>query len=250
MSDIAVTFRDVTKQYRFGAVSSGGVKNFLLHLPTHLKGMFNRSSFRALDSVSFEVKKGECLGVIGNNGSGKSTTLGLIAGVLRPTRGTVDTDGQIAPLLELGAGFHPELSGRDNIILNGVLLGMTLRQVREKMDDIIAFSELGEFIEHPIRVYSSGMVMRLGFAVAVHIDPDILLVDEVLAVGDREFQEKCLKRMEEFRSHGVTMVFVSHDLGEVERISDRVALLNKGCLVELGAPGETVEHYRRHFHGI
>ena len=222
-----------------------GVKNFLLHLPTHLRAMRERSPFRALSEVSFDIPKGECLGIIGRNGAGKSTTLALIAGVLRPTDGIIETHGHIAPLLELGAGFHPELSGRENIVLNGILLGMTRDQVMARMDEIIVFSELGDFIERPIRVYSSGMVVRLGFSVAVHLDPEILLIDEVLAVGDEVFQQKCLKKMAEFRASGVTMVFVSHDLKDVERVSDRVALLDNGRLANLGQPSEVVSEYKK-----
>ena len=200
-----------------------------------------------LDDVSFEVRRGECVSFIGRNGAGKSTTLGLIAGVIRPTSGTVETGGRICPLLELGAGFHSELSGRDNIVLNGVLLGLTRAEVRERMDQIIEFSELGRQIDQPIRTYSSGMTARLGFSVAVHLEPDILLVDEALSVGDEAFQEKCLDRMKAFIEDDVTMIYVSHALTTVEEVSDRVVLLDRGQLVMVGEPSEVVEHYHERF---
>jgi lipopolysaccharide transport system ATP-binding protein len=217
----------------------------LLHLPRFIRELKNRKPFHALDGVSFEVRRGECLGIIGRNGSGKSTTLGLIAGVLRPTSGEIIVRGRTAPLLELGAGFHPELSGRENIILNGILLGMTRAQVMDRIEDIIEFSGVREFIHRPIRVYSSGMVARLGFSVAVHLDPEILLIDEVLAVGDEDFQKKCLAKMHEFHSHGVTMVFVSHDLDDIAKICDRVALLEKGHLVEIGETNRVIANYTK-----
>ena len=243
--DPVIRFENVTKEYPLGAINVSGVKDFLLHLPKYLRERRKRRRFRALHSVSFQVEKGECFGVIGRNGSGKSTTLGLIAGVLRPTLGRVETQGHICPLLELGAGFHSELTGRENILMNGILLGMTREQVMDRMEDIIAFSELGEFIERPIRVYSSGMVARLGFSVVVHLDPEILLIDEVLAVGDQAFQEKCLRKMVEFRDAGVTMVYVSHSMDTVEEICSRVALIEKGELVSAGAPHETISEYYR-----
>ena len=200
---------------------SGGLKNLLLHFPTAFKSM-RKSSFTALKDISFEVFAGETIGVIGINGAGKSTILGLLAGVLKPSSGQVTVDGRIAPLLELGAGFHTELSGRENILLNGILLGMLKREVEEKSDAIIEFSELEEFIDQPIRTYSSGMLARLGFSVAVHCDPDILLIDEVLAVGDLEFQKKCTEKMLDFKKNGKTIVFVSHNVEEIRRVCGRV----------------------------
>ena len=200
---------------------SGGIKNLLLHFPTAIKSI-RKSSFTALKDISFKVFAGETIGFIGINGAGKSTILGLLAGVLKPSSGQVTVDGRIAPLLELGAGFHTELSGRENILLNGILLGMLKREVEEKSDAIIEFSELEEFIDQPIRTYSSGMLARLGFSVAVHCDPDILLVDEVLAVGDQDFQNKCIKKMLGFKEIGKTIVFVSHHVEEIRRVCDRV----------------------------
>jgi len=163
----------------------------------------------ALKDISFEVKKGEILGIIGPNGAGKTTILSLIAGVTRPTKGKIDIQGRIAPLIALGAGFHPELTGKENIYLNSIIMGMTKKQIQKKFDAIVDFAELGEFLNTPVKRYSSGMHARLGFATAIHIDPDILLVDEVLAVGDFAFQKKCLERMEKFKQSGVSIVFVS-----------------------------------------
>jgi lipopolysaccharide transport system ATP-binding protein len=244
--ETTIRFENVTKRYRVGTMSAVGLKNAIIHLPEYIRSLRHHQPFTALSDISLEVKKAECLGIIGKNGSGKSTTLGLIAGVLRPTLGQVSTQGRICPLLELGAGFHFELTGRENIMLNGVLLGMRRAEVAERMDDIIAFSELGEFIDRCVRVYSSGMIARLGFSVAVHMDPDILLVDEVLAVGDQDFQGKCIARMREFRDRGTTMVFVSHNMAEVRRICTRVALLEAGRLVELGAADSVTSHYEHH----
>jgi lipopolysaccharide transport system ATP-binding protein len=238
----AIIFDKVTKNFLPDTMASG-FKDLVLHFARRFKEYRERKPFCALNNVSFTVKHGECFGVIGRNGSGKSTTLGMIAGVIRPTRGTITTHGRICPLLELGAGFHPELSGEENIILNGVLLGLTRATVAAKMDEIIAFSGLHDFIHRPLRVYSSGMMARLGFSVAVHLDPEILLVDEVLAVGDEEFQRKCLAKMQEFRERKVTIVFVTHSLGDVERICDRVALLEAGNLVALGEPKEVIAEY-------
>ncbi|HUW58108.1 MAG TPA: ABC transporter ATP-binding protein [Planctomycetota bacterium] len=244
--DVVIRLENVTKSYRLGSVAKAGVKDLVLHLPTHLRERRRQRLFEALRDVSFEVARGECLGIIGRNGSGKSTTLGLIAGVLRPSAGRIETHGRICPLLELGAGFHFELTGTENIVLNGILLGMTRREIDERMAEIVAFSGLGDFVHRPVRVYSAGMVARLGFAVAVHLDPDILLVDEVLAVGDLAFQGKCLERMEGFRASGTTMVFVSHSLGDVERICDRVAFLDAGRLLDLGEPRTVISAYKDH----
>lgn len=247
--DAAIQFQSVTKEYRAGALSSEGIKSLLIRLPALLREHRRVQGFRALDDVTFHVRPGECFGVIGRNGSGKSTTLGLIAGVLRPDVGEVRVRGRIAPLLELGAGFHPYLSGRENIQLNGVLLGLTLREVRGRMESIIEFSELGSFIDRPLRTYSSGMIARLGFSVAVHLDPEVLLVDEVLAVGDEGFHRKCFAKMEEFRHRGVTIVYVSHNLPEIQRICDRAAMLEAGKLVALDVPKPVIAEYLARLNG-
>lgn len=201
------------------------------------------SKFEALCDISFEVHKGETFGIIGKNGAGKSTTLGLIAGVLKPTRGKVIVKGRISPLLELGAGFHQELTGRENIMLNGVLMGLTRAGVARKMDSIIDFSELGNFIDQPIRVYSSGMLARLGFSVVANLDPEILLIDEVLAVGDMNFQKKCIDKMMSFKKGGVTIIFVSHSMPDIEKICDRVAWLDNHTIKLMGNTKDVISNY-------
>jgi lipopolysaccharide transport system ATP-binding protein len=199
--------------------------------------------FEALHDISFNVNKGESIGIIGRNGAGKSTMLGLMAGVLKPTEGRVTVNGKVAPLLELGGGFHAELTGRENIILNGILLGMTKAEVKRKMDVIIEFSELGSFIEQPIRMYSSGMLARLGFSVIANLEPDILLIDEILAVGDKDFQKKCLEKMKEFKKLGVTMVLVSHNMGDVEMMCDRAIWIEDHYQKMDGHPSEVIQNY-------
>ena len=244
-SNVAIRLEAVSKRYYLGSPVGDGLKNLVLHLPSQIKAIRERKPFDALTDVSFEVHRGECLSLIGRNGAGKSTTLGLIAGVLRASTGKVETFGRICPLLELGAGFNQQLTGRENIMLNGVLLGLTRQEVRDRTADIIAFSELNDFIDAPLRTYSSGMVVRLGFSIAVHLDPDILLVDEVLAVGDHRFRQKCLDRIEQFRARNTTIMLVSHDVATAAKISDRVALLEGGRLVQIGDP-ETVTRF---YHG-
>lgn len=221
MREPLIIFDHVHKNYPLYHHVTSGIKNFVFHLPKAIRHMKN-SKYTALTDISFEVKKGEALGIIGRNGAGKSTILGLIAGVLKASEGKVVVKGRISPLLELGAGFHHELTGRENIMLNGVLLGLTRRDVFRRMDEIIEFSELGEFVDQPIRTYSSGMLARLGFSVVSSLDPEILLIDEILSVGDLNFQKKCIDRMMGFKRDGVTIVFVSHSMEDVERICDRV----------------------------
>jgi lipopolysaccharide transport system ATP-binding protein len=239
---IAVRFEHVSKSYpRYSQILTG-VKASLLQLPQTLKS-FRRNRLMALNDVSFEIKQGESLGLIGPNGSGKSTTLALIAGVLKPQVGKVEVRGRIAPLLELGAGFHPELTGRENILLNGILLGLTRREVLAKMEEIVAFSELESFIDQPIRTYSSGMYARLGFSVAAHLDPEILLIDEVLAVGDLGFQAKCREKLDDFKRRQVTIVLVSHSVGEIRGFCDRVIWLNNGRIAADGQPGVVISRF-------
>jgi ABC-type polysaccharide/polyol phosphate transport system ATPase subunit len=198
----------------------------------------------ALAGVSFEVERGEAFGIVGGNGSGKSTLLKLIAGILRPDAGRVVTDGRVAALIELGAGFHPEISGRENIYINGSVLGLTRRQVEQRFDRIVEFAGLADFIDEPVKNYSSGMYVRLGFAVAIHTDPDILLVDEVLAVGDEAFAHQCLRRIEELLAGGRTVVFVSHSLALVEDVCSRVLWLDRGRARLIGEPRRVVDAYR------
>lgn len=200
--------------------------------------------FDALKNVSFEVPKGQMLGLIGRNGSGKSTLLKIVAGVYRPTGGTVQVQGSLAPLIELGAGFQHELTGRENILLNGLLMGYSKRQMQEREQRIIDFAEIGDFIDSPVKQYSSGMYMRLAFSVATEIDPEILLIDEIMAVGDTSFQEKCFQRVREFLKAGKTIVFVSHDMAQVAEHCDRAILLDHGSIVADGRPDEVIEAYR------
>ncbi len=202
----------------------------------------DKNVFNALDGVSFEVRDGESVALLGFNGSGKSTLLKLISGVLRPDTGTVGTRGRVAGLIEVGAGFHPDLTGRENVYLNGAILGMTEQQIDARFDDIVGFSEIEKFIDTEVKFYSSGMFLRLAFSVAVHSDPEVFLIDEILAVGDEPFQRKCIDRITELKAEGRTLVIVSHDLDLVSRICERGILLEKGHKV---ADGPTVELVKR-----
>ncbi len=242
MSDPVIVLENVSKQYPLYHHISGGLKHFLFNLPESLRAVRN-SQFEVLTDVSFSVQRGETFGIIGKNGSGKSTTLGLIAGVLTPSQGRVATRGRISPLLELGGGFHHELTGRENIILSGVLLGLRRSEVLVRLEEIVEFADIGDFIDQPIRVYSSGMLARLGFSMVATLNPEILLIDEILAVGDLNFQLKCLNRMIEFKKSGVTMVFVSHRMEDILRMCDRVVWIEDHRIKHLGAAGEVVERY-------
>jgi ABC-type polysaccharide/polyol phosphate transport system ATPase subunit len=202
-------------------------------------------TFWALKDISFEVPRGRALGVIGRNGAGKSTLLKLLAGITAPTRGRIVLHGSVAALIEVGSGFHPELTGRENVFLSGAILGMKRREIAAKLESIVEFAGVGRFIDTPVKWYSSGMYVRLGFAVAAHLEADILLVDEVLAVGDAEFQVKCLQRIQELRDRGVTSLFISHDLTAVERLCDSAILLEAGQLAAAGAPADVVATYHR-----
>ena len=238
----AVTFNDVYKEYPFYQHITAGFKSFLFHLPRSIASL-KKTKFIALKGISFEVEQGEVFGIIGRNGSGKSTILGLTAGVMKPDRGSVKTQGKISSLLELGAGFHPDLSGIENIMLNGILSGNTRADMMKKMEQIIAFSELGDFIYQPLRTYSSGMHARLGFSVAVHIDPEILLVDEALAVGDLDFKGKCNRKMKEFTESGATIIIVSHDMPAIAELCNRVAWIDSGTIMKIGSPIEVIKEY-------
>jgi ABC-type polysaccharide/polyol phosphate transport system ATPase subunit len=203
-----------------------------------------RHAFWALKDVSFDVRRGEALGIIGPNGSGKSTLVKLFSRVTAPTEGTITLKGRLSALIELGAGFHPDLTARENIFLNGSILGMDYREIARKISDIVEFAEIDDFIDIPVKRYSSGMFVRLGFSIAVHLDADIMLFDEILAVGDVAFQARCFERVEELRKAGKTVVLVSHDFAAIERICDRAILLRSGKVEMMGEPPAVIEHYQ------
>src|SRR3954453_2027424 len=224
----AIELDHVTKIYRrYGGRQFATLKSALLQRSV-LRDLQPRDTFPALKDVSFKVAKGSTFGVMGRNGSGKSTALKLVAGITKPTSGTVRVDGRISALIELGAGFHPEISGRENVFINGIMLGLSKREIQDRFDEIVDFAELREFIDAPVKTYSSGMYMRLGFAVAINVDPDVLLVDEVLAVGDEGFTHKCLDKFSEFRRRGKTILLVTHSLNLVERFCDEAVWLDEG----------------------
>ncbi|MEK7201984.1 MAG: ABC transporter ATP-binding protein [Patescibacteria group bacterium] len=231
----SVIFDDVWKYYPLYHQITGGIKHFLINMPAAVKQM-KESKFWAVNGLSFEVDKGEVLGIMGPNGAGKSTVMAMIAGVIKPSKGKVTVRGRVAPLLELGAGFHHDLTGRENAVLNGILLGMTKKEIMARLDQVLAFAELGEFIDQPIRTYSTGMMARLGFSVAVHTDPEILLVDEILAVGDESFQRKCFAKMNEFKERGITIILISHDRTTMERFCDRIIEIKDGKLANTYHP--------------
>ena len=240
-SDQAILLEDVSVRYRVPSERIGTFKEYMIRL---VKGQIQMRTFWALNGVSLDIQRGEVFGVIGNNGAGKSTLLKVVARVLRPTRGRVVVKGRVAPLLELGAGFHPELTGKENIFLNGALLGFSRHETLEKYDQIVDFSELGEFINAPIRTYSTGMYARLGFSVATASEPDVLIVDEILGVGDETFRKKCQVRIETFRQRGAAILLVSHDMSTVERMCQRVAWLDHGVVKVVDEPAKVIKAYR------
>lgn len=245
MRDKIIIFDNVRKSFPYYGYITAGFKNFLFNFITAIK--HSRKKFIALDNISFEVYRGECLGIIGKNGAGKSTLLGLIAGVLKPDSGKILVKGKVSPLLELGAGFHPDLSGRENIVLNGVLLGMTKKEVMRKLENIIDFAELGDFIDQPLRTYSSGMIARLGFSIVAHLDPEILLIDEILAVGDMKFQKKCINKIFEFKKNKVTIILVSHDISQIENLCDRVLWIENHRVKMLDNASKVCNLYKKTF---
>lgn len=240
-----IHFENVVQRFRLIRERPDTLREVFTHL------FRNRSSyheFEALKNVSFSIPDGQVVGIIGRNGSGKSTILKIIAGVYLPTSGRVSVSGKVAALIELGAGFHADLTGRENILLNGLLLGLTKREIQACEQRILEFAELGEFIDSPIKQYSSGMFMRLGFAIATEVDPDILLMDEILAVGDAPFQEKCRARLDDFRKRRKTIIFVSHDLGAVRTLCERAILIQGGILVADGPADEVASQYEELVH--
>ena len=237
----AVRVDDVSKRFRIYKEKMTSLKERVLKF-----GRVPFEEFWALQDIDLVIEQGETVGLLGHNGSGKSTLLKCMAGILQPTSGEIEVSGRLAALLELGAGFHPELTGRENVYLNASILGMSKREIARRFDDIVAFAELERFIDNQVKHYSSGMYVRLGFAVAVNMEPDVLLVDEVLAVGDENFQRKCLDRVRQFQREGRTIVFVTHAADLVRQICDRAAVLDHGQMVALGTPGEAVRAYREH----
>lgn len=238
--EYAIDVRDVTKIYKLYDKPIDRLKESLN--PFHRN--YHRD-FYALNHISFQVKKGETVGIIGTNGSGKSTILKIITGVLTPTTGTAEVDGVISALLELGAGFNMDYTGIENIYMNGTMMGFSRKEMDEKLQDILDFADIGDFVYQPVKTYSSGMFVRLAFALAINVDPEILIVDEALSVGDVFFQAKCYRRMEEIRKSGTTILMVTHDMGSIIKYCDKVVLLNKGEFVAEGAPGRMVDMYKK-----
>lgn len=265
-TDVVISAEHISKQYRLGVINHGtlyrdlqswwarwrgipdpnaSVTEYLGHeqCPARIVG----DRFQALDDVSFEVNRGEIIGIIGRNGAGKSTLLKVISRITAPTSGRICLKGRVASLLEVGTGFHQELTGRENVYLNGAILGMTRREVASKFDEIVAFAEIGDFIDTPVKRYSSGMYVRLAFSVAAHLESEILLVDEVLAVGDINFQKKCLGRMQEIGKHGRTVLFVSHNISAVKQMCSKSLLIHDGKTVRVGPTSEVISDYIKHF---
>jgi lipopolysaccharide transport system ATP-binding protein len=245
---VAIEAQGLSKLYRLGEFRAayGTLRESLVHAGKRLTGKEHRRETKelwALDDVSFKVDEGEVLGVIGRNGAGKSTLLRVLTRITTPTRGRVEIRGRVGSLLEVGTGFHPELTGRENIYLNGAILGMKRREIQQKLPDMVEFSGVEAFLDTPVKRYSSGMYVRLAFSVAAHLEPEILLVDEVLAVGDAEFQRRCLGRMEDFGANGRTVLFVSHNMQAVAQLCDRVILMENGRVALDGPSGDVVAHY-------
>jgi ABC-type polysaccharide/polyol phosphate transport system ATPase subunit len=241
MSGLAIEVTEVWKKFPMTR-NHPGFKEFIVNLP-RFAGRNGKTCFFALKGVNLSVKKGECVGIIGRNGAGKSTLLSLVLGTLRPTAGRVRVTKKITPLLELGAGFHPDLTGRENVFINGVLLGLTMREVAMRMDAIEEFAEMKEFMDMPIRTYSSGMYMRLAFSIAIHAEPVILLIDEILSVGDQSFQKKSKDALLTLIRQGVTTLFVSHNGQSVKEICDRVVWLDHGEVAGDGMPDDILARY-------
>ena len=258
MSNAAIKVEGLGKKYLLRHQAGGRSRYVALRdvLAGKFKGLLNRKSeignrksveeFWALKDVSFEVKQGEAVGIIGRNGAGKSTLLKFLSRITEPTRGRIEIDGRVASLLEVGTGFHPELTGRENIFLNGAILGMHRAEIRRKFDEIVAFAEVEKFLDTPVKRYSSGMYMRLAFAVAAHLEPEILVVDEVLAVGDAQFQKKCLGKMKDVSQSGRTVLFVSHNMDAISRLCASCLYLVKGKLAMIGETRQVIKAYSEH----
>ncbi|HEX9795414.1 MAG TPA: ABC transporter ATP-binding protein [Anaerolineales bacterium] len=241
--DLVIALKSISVRFRVPTETVSTLKERGIRL---LRGKsIGYREFLALQDIDLEIQRGEVLGIIGRNGAGKSTLLKVISRILRPTRGRAWVRGKVAPLIELGAGFHPELTGRENVYLNGAILGFSEAEMDEKFDRIVAFAELGDFIHSPLRTYSSGMKMRLGFAVATDVNPDILIIDEILSVGDKDFQVKCTQRMSRFRDEGTTILFVSHSLGTIKELCTRAIWINGGRIEADSTPEFAVDSYNQ-----
>lgn len=253
MPDIAIKVESLSKLYRIGAQKNGSLRETLAGglrkiacLPDRLVSSEKAkpsTDFWALDDVSFEIKQGEAVGIIGKNGAGKSTLLKILSRITEPTKGRIEINGRVSSLLEVGTGFHPELTGRENVFLNGTIMGMTRREIKTRFDEIVDFSGVEQFIDTPVKFYSSGMYVRLAFAVAAHLEPEILIIDEVLAVGDAEFQKKCLGKMGEVAGQGRTVIFVSHDMQAVSRLVGKALYLKQGRLRTIGDKDIVINQY-------
>lgn len=242
MTDIAVHVNDVSKKFRLYHERNQSLKSAIMRRKISV-----HEDFWALRDITFDVPTGSTFGLIGSNGSGKSTLLKCLAKILYPETGTITANGKVAALLEVGSGFHPELSGRENVFLNGSILGMNRKEIQRKFDEIVDFSGVEQFIDQPVKNYSSGMYVRLGFAVAINVDPDILVVDEVLAVGDAEFQQKCFQKFEDFKAAGKTVILVSHSMGSVKSMCDHAAWINKGNLELVGEADPVIAAYEQSY---
>ena len=242
MSSGSIYVRDVSKRFRLERDRPSSLKEAILRFGKK----HTVDEFWALRKITLDIEPGEFMGLIGHNGSGKSTLLRLIANIHLPTHGVIETNGRVSALLELGSGFHPDLTGRENVFLNGAMLGMTRKMMASCIDEIVAFSGIDDFIDEPVKIYSSGMYVRLGFAIAVHVEPEILLVDEVIAVGDEEFQRRCMAHLNKLISRGTTIVLVSHDIGLIRKLCDNVCWLDHGRMRAYGNPGEVADMYLSH----
>ena len=241
MTRPVITFENVSKEFKLSKLRVRSLQEMFVSM--FKKELRGKHQFWALKEVNFTINAGETVALVGTNGSGKSTVLKLISRIIDPTFGIITVSGRLSALLELGAGFHPDLSGRENIFLNGSILGLDRKEMTKKLDAIIDFADIGEFIDVPIRNYSSGMQMRLGFSVAVHVEPQIILVDEVLAVGDYNFQLKCLNKIREMQKQGVTILFVSHDFEEIQKLCDRAIWLNRGEVMAEGSTDDIIKAF-------
>ncbi|MGU3471612.1 ABC transporter ATP-binding protein [Paenibacillus sp. D51F] len=238
MSIPAIEVKNLSKDFKVAIDKKNTFKERFLRF-----GKQNSISYPALDNVTIKIKEGETVALMGRNGSGKSTLLKIMSKIIFPTKGEMNIRGRVSSLLELGAGFHPEFSGRENIFMNASILGLSKKEINSKLEDIIKFSELEDFIERPVRVYSSGMYMRLAFSIAINVEPDILLIDEILAVGDSAFQNKCINKIKELKGQGKTIIIVTHDNGMVERLCDRAVWLHNGKVIETGEPRDVIMKY-------